>query len=203
VPSIGAGLSEFEVAARLEGVLRELGSEAHPFEAIVAGGERAALPHARTSDRTLRRGDLLIVDFGATFAGYCSDITRTFVVGRADAAARESHAVVLEANRAASATVRAGMRGRDADAIARDYIERRGLGAAFGHSLGHGIGLEVHEAPRLSRTADAALPVGAVITIEPGVYREGWGGIRIEDDVLLGPNGPEVLTSYTRELLEL
>lgn len=203
VPEIAAGLTELEVGARLERRLRELGSEAHPFETIVASGERAALPHARCSQRELKPGDLLIIDFGATSGGYCSDITRTFVVGRADGSRREGYDIVREANETASGAVRAGMRGRDADALARDYIERRGLGAEFGHSLGHGIGLEVHEAPRLAKAVDLPLPVGAVVTIEPGIYRDGWGGVRIEDDVLLTAEGAVLLTSFTRELQEL
>lgn len=203
VPGIRAGMSEFEVGARLEQALRERGSEAHPFETIVASGERSALPHARCSARVLERGDMLIIDFGATCSGYCSDITRSFVIGPATAAQREAYDVVREANATASTGVRAGMRGSDADALARDYIERAGIGAEFGHSLGHGIGLEVHEAPRLAKTVDAPLPVGAVVTIEPGVYREGWGGVRIEDDVFLAADGPVVLSSFPREIMEL
>jgi Xaa-Pro aminopeptidase len=203
VPEIRAGMTELAVGARLERTLRELGSEAHPFETIVASGERSALPHARCTSRELRNGDLLVIDFGATSGGYCSDITRTFVVGPASDGQREAHSVVLEANASASGGVRAGMRGKDADSLARDYIQRRGLGGEFGHSLGHGIGLEVHEAPRLSKTADAPLPANSVVTIEPGIYRDGWGGIRIEDDVLLAPEGPVVLTSFPRALLQL
>lgn len=200
VPEIVAGKTELEVGARLEFRLRELGSEAHPFETIVAAGARSALPHARCTPNVLRAGDFVVVDFGAVSGGYCSDITRTFVVGTPSDAQREAYDVVREANLSASAGVRAGMRGRDADAIARDYIERHGLGEEFGHSLGHGIGLEVHEAPRLSKAAEAPLPAWSVVTIEPGVYREGWGGIRVEDDVLLAPDGPVVLTSFPREL---
>lgn len=203
VPEIGVGLTELDIGARLERRLRELGSEAHPFETIVASGDRSALPHARCSQREIRNGDLIIIDFGAVSGGYCSDITRTFVVGRADMSQREGYDIVREANVTASGAVRAGMRGRDADALARDYIERRGLGAEFGHSLGHGIGLEVHEAPRLAKSVDAPLPLGAVITIEPGIYRDGWGGVRIEDDVLLTPDGPVLLTSFPRDLQEL
>lgn len=203
VPEIGVGLTELDIGARLERRLRELGSEAHPFETIVASGDRSALPHARCSQREIRNGDLIIIDFGAVSGGYCSDITRTFVVGRADMSQREGYDIVREANVTASGAVRAGMRGRDADALARDYIEQRGLGAEFGHSLGHGIGLEVHEAPRLAKSVDAPLPLGAVITIEPGIYRDGWGGVRIEDDVLLTPDGPVLLTSFPRDLQEL
>ena len=151
----------------------------------------------------MERGDFLLMDFGAEVGGYCSDITRTFVVGRASAEQRAAYEVVREANRLASAAVRAGQRGRDADAVARGYIERCGYGELFGHSLGHGIGLEVHEAPRLARTADGVLPEGSIVTIEPGVYRAGWGGVRIEDDVYLGVEGPQILTRFPRDLMEV
>ncbi|MCE9602023.1 MAG: Xaa-Pro peptidase family protein [Gemmatimonadetes bacterium] len=204
LPQVGPGMTELEVAGRLELALRSAGSEGFPFETIIASGARSALPHARASRQPIARGDLLLVDFGAIHAGYCSDLTRTFVVGAPPTARQlEIHTAVREANGSASALVRAGMRGRDADALARDYIHRLGFGEAFGHSLGHGIGLEVHEAPRLAKTAESPLPAGAVVTIEPGIYIEGWGGVRIEDDVVLGTDGPEVLTSFTRELLQL
>lgn len=198
---VRVGQTELQVAGILEHHLRDLGSEASPFETIVASGERAALPHARASSRTLRAGEFLLIDFGATSGGYCSDITRTFALKSVNPEMQEIHDIVREATISASGGVRAGMRGRDADAIARGYIEGRGYGALFGHSLGHGIGLEVHEGPRLARTADAPLPLGAVVTIEPGIYKPGWGGVRIEDDVHLAAEGPEVLTSFPRELM--
>lgn len=201
LPEVRAGMSELAVAGRLEWALRDQGSEAYPFPSIVASGERSALPHARTSARTLRRGDFLLLDFGATVDGYCADITRTVVVGEASAEQHVVYDVVQGANATAAAGVRTGMRGRDADALARDYIDARGYGAEFGHSLGHGVGLEVHEAPRLSRTADAALMLGSVVTIEPGIYHPGWGGVRIEDDVHLAPAGPVVLTHFARDLI--
>ena len=201
--TVGAGLTENGVAGILEHALRDEGSEAFPFETIVASGPRAALPHARASDRVVAAGDFLLLDFGSQRGGYCADVTRTVVVGRADAEQREVYEVVRGANAAASAGVRAGMRGRDADALARSYIARFGYGEAFGHSLGHGLGLEVHEAPRLAKTADAPLAVGAVVTIEPGIYRPGWGGVRIEDDVHLSAAGPVVLTHFTRDLIEI
>ena len=200
---VRAGMTELDVAGALERALREEGSEGFPFPTIVASGARAALPHARSSAKPIAAGDLLLIDFGAEHRGYCADVTRTVVVGRATEGQRELYGIVRTANETAAAGVRAGMRGKDADALARSYIEALGHGALFGHSLGHGIGLEVHEAPRLARTADAVLPTGAVVTIEPGVYRAGWGGIRIEDDVHLGADGPELLTHFTRELLEL
>jgi Xaa-Pro aminopeptidase len=148
-------------------------------------------------------GDFLLLDFGAEYRGYCADVTRTFVVGRASDEQRDFYAIVRYANETAARRVRAGMSGRDADAIARDYIEQRGYGDLFGHSLGHGLGLEVHESPRLARTAEGALAENAVVTIEPGIYRPGWGGVRIEDDVFLGSDGARILTEFTRELLEL
>ena len=203
IPMIHPGLSELEIAGILEKALRDEGSEEAPFPPIVASGPRAALPHARASRRVIERGDFVLLDFGAQFGGYCSDITRTLVVGAATAAQREVYDIVREANRIASTSVRAGMTGMAADTLARSYIERRGHGAAFGHGLGHGLGLEVHEAPRLARTAESALKVGAVITIEPGIYRAGWGGVRIEDDVHLSAAGPTILTDFSRELLEV
>ncbi|HVT40405.1 MAG TPA: Xaa-Pro peptidase family protein [Gemmatimonadaceae bacterium] len=203
VAAVRAGMTEFEICGLLERELRAAGSEAHPFETIVASGERSALPHARCSGRCAAKGEWLLLDFGAVHKGYCSDITRTFVVGRASDEQRSLHAVVRESNMTASGGVRAGMRGKDADALARGYIERHGWGQEFGHSLGHGIGLEVHEAPRLSKANDAPLPERAVVTIEPGIYRPGWGGVRIEDDVFLTGDGPQVLTTFPRELLEI
>ena len=201
--SVRVGMTELEVAGILEQRLRAEGSEGFPFPTIVASGERAALPHARSSTRALEQGDLLLIDFGAVVGGYCADITRTFVIGRADGEQRRMYDIVRQANERACAAIRAGMTGRDADAVARSYIEGQGEGEAFGHGLGHGIGLEVHEAPRLARTAEGALPSGAVVTVEPGVYRAGWGGIRIEDDVVLTEEGVTVLTSFTHELLEI
>jgi Xaa-Pro aminopeptidase len=203
LPDLRVGMTELQVAGVLEKALRDAGSEGFPFPSIVAGGPRSALPHARSSGRALEQGDFLLMDFGAEVGGYCSDMTRTVVMGTASDEHRRVYDVVRVANERAAVGVRAGMTGRDADAIARQYIERAGYGELFGHSLGHGIGLEVHEAPRLARTAEGALPEGAVVTIEPGVYRPGWGGVRIEDDVVLGADGPEILTQFPRELIEL
>jgi Xaa-Pro aminopeptidase len=203
VSRLQPGLTELAVAGLLESALRDAGSEGFAFPTIVAAGPRSALPHARSSVRRIERGDLLLIDFGAIVDGYCSDITRTFVMGRADDRQREIHGIVREANALAAAAVAPGMTGRDADAVARRYIESRGHGQEFGHSLGHGIGLEVHESPRLASSADAVLPSGAVVTIEPGIYLPDWGGVRIEDDVYLDGSGSRILTSFTRELLEL
>jgi Xaa-Pro aminopeptidase len=203
LPELHTGMTEIEAAGVLEKALRDEGTEGFPFPSIVASGPRAALPHARSSSRPIESGDFLLMDFGAERGGYCADLTRTVVVGRATAEQREVYEVVRRANEIASTTVRAGMRGRDADALARSYIERCGFGAEFGHGLGHGLGLEVHEAPRLARTAEGILAEDSVVTIEPGIYRAGWGGVRIEDDVYLASGGPELLTHFTRELLEV
>ncbi len=201
---IRAGRTELEVASDLEAELRRRGSEWHPFQSIVASGPRSALPHARSTARPIQSGDFLVMDFGAQVGGYCSDITRTFVVGaRADERQRLVYEVVQKAQMRAREGLRAGLTGREADSLARDLIARAGMGEAFGHSLGHGLGLEVHEAPRLSQTNEARLPVGAVVTVEPGVYFEGWGGVRIEDDVVLLEHQAVCLSDGKTDLMEL
>jgi Xaa-Pro aminopeptidase len=201
---VRAGQTESEIAGILEGHLRRLGSEAHPFPTIVASGPRTAWPHARTSPRAVARGDWLLLDFGAQVDGYCADITRTVVVGaRATDAQRVLYDLVYTAQRAARERIRAGMPAREADALARDLIDARGFGDAFGHSLGHGLGLEVHEAPRLARTSAEPLPLDAVVTIEPGIYLAGQGGVRLEDDVHLSAEGPVLLSDGATELVEL
>jgi Xaa-Pro aminopeptidase len=194
LPTIRAGDRELDIAARLESALRLRGSEWHPFQTIVASGPRAALPHARSTTRQVQRGELLLIDYGAQVGGYCSDVTRTVAIGEADERQRAVYQLVREAQQRACQGLRGGMTGREGDALARDLIGARGYGDAFGHSLGHGLGLEVHEAPRLAATAGAELPVGAVVTVEPGIYLGGWGGVRLEDDVWLGPDGPALLT---------
>ena len=202
--TIRVGDREQDIAARLEFELRSRGSEWHPFPTIVASGPRSALPHAGTSTRTVEAGDLLLLDFGAQVDGYCADITRTVVVGaQADERQRTIYELVRSAQGAAIRDVKPGMKGREADHIARHIIEQRGFGDAFGHSLGHGLGLEVHEAPRVSRQNDSELPPDAVVTIEPGVYVPGWGGVRIEDDLWLREDGAELLSDGNTELMEL
>lgn len=204
LPTVRTGEREIDVAARLESALRRRGSEWHPFPTIVASGPRSALPHARTSERAIGRGEFLLIDFGAQLDGYCADITRTVVVGApADERQRTVYDLVEDAQRRAREGVRAGISGSEADALAREVIAARGYGDAFGHSLGHGLGLEVHEAPRLAPTAEGLLPVGAVVTVEPGIYLPGWGGVRLEDDVWLSAGGPVLLTDGRTELIEL
>jgi Xaa-Pro aminopeptidase len=203
LPTIAIGERELDVAARLEHALRVRGSEWHPFQTIVASGPRSALPHARSSERQLERGDLLLIDYGARVGGYCSDITRTVILGAADERQRTVYELVRDAQLRARRGARAGMTGREADALARDTIDSRGYGDAFGHSLGHGLGLEVHEAPRLAATAEAVLPAGAVVTVEPGIYLAGWGGVRLEDDLLLGAEQSVLLSDGRTDLIIL
>ncbi len=203
LPLLRAGTTEREVAAALEYAMRRGGADGVAFETIVASGPRAALPHARASDRPIGRGEFVIVDFGAVVDGYHSDCTRTVVTAPASARHRELYALVLDALEAALAALRPGMTGRDADAVARERIVRAGYGEAFGHGLGHGVGLAVHEGPRLSPREEAVLPPGAVVTVEPGIYLAGWGGCRIEDLVVLGDGAVEVLTRIPKALVEV
>ena len=200
---VRAGMTENEVAGLLEHSLRDAGSDGFPFGTIAASGPRSALPHARAGSRPIAPGDFVLLDFGAVFEGYCADVTRTVVVGRASERQREVYEAVQEANERARAQIAPGMTGQQADAIARNALTARGFGEAFGHGLGHGLGIEVHEAPRLSRIAEGKLPEGSVVTIEPGVYLAGWGGVRIEDDVHLTAGGAELLTDFPRDLIEL
>jgi Xaa-Pro aminopeptidase len=203
VKNVRAGMTETQIAGVLEKALRDGGSEGFPFPTIVASGPRSALPHARTSTRVVQDGELLLVDFGAVSGGYCADVTRTFVIGTAEPRTRDIYGIVRAANDIAARELRPGMKGKEADALARSHIERCGFASGFGHGLGHGIGLQVHEAPRLSRSAEAVLPAGAVVTVEPGIYIPGWGGVRIEDDVYLSSDGPKILTHFTRDLIEI
>ena len=203
LPTVATGDRELDVAARLESALRVRGSEWHPFPTIVASGPRGALPHARSTERVIGPGELLLIDFGAQVDGYCADITRTVGVGSLDERQIAVYEVVREAQLRAREGLRCGMSGREGDALARDLIAARGYGEAFGHSLGHGLGLEVHEAPRLAATAEDLLPAGAVVTVEPGIYLQGWGGVRLEDDVWLGPGGPVLLSDGRTDLIIL
>jgi Xaa-Pro aminopeptidase len=195
------GATERALAARLDFLLVAHGAERPAFDTIVAFGERSALPHAFPGRRTLRRGEIILFDFGAVVEGYASDVSRTVSCGEPDPRLREIYRIVLEAQQSALEGLRAGLTGRAADALARDPIEAAGYGAGFGHSLGHGIGLEVHEEPRLARRSDEELRAGMVVTVEPGIYTKGLGGVRIEDDVVVGSDTVEVLTGAPKDEL--
>lgn len=189
------GAVERELAAELDHRLVVGGSERPAFETIVASGPRTALPHARPSARRIEPGDVVLFDFGAVVDGYHSDMTRTVSVGQSDEELARIYEVVHGAQRAAIEGLRPGLSSEEADALGRDPIEEAGYGDAFGHSLGHGLGLEVHEGPRLSSKGSDELAVGSVVTVEPGVYIAQLGGVRIEDDVVLEPEGARVLTT--------
>jgi Xaa-Pro aminopeptidase len=193
------GRTERDLAWRLDGLFHELGAQAPAFETIVASGPNGARPHARPTDREIGAGETVVIDAGAMVAGYCADCTRTFATGPLPDELKDAYAACLEGQLAGLEAVRAGVTGVDADAAAREKIEAAGLGEKFGHGLGHGVGLEVHEAPRLSRESTDTLAAGNVVTVEPGVYLEGLGGIRIEDLVIVTENGAEVLTSSTKD----
>ncbi len=204
LPFIQPGVSELEVARQLTYAVLGLGGEGMAFDTIVASGPRSALPHGRASDRVIRRGDLVTVDMGGVFEGYASDMTRTVIVGDPDGRQRELYALVLAAQGAGLETLRPGITGAAADRVARDVIDGAGYGDSFGHGLGHGVGLDVHEKPTLSRHGcDDVLAAGMVVTVEPGIYIEGWGGIRIEDTVVITAGGSRVLTKTSKQLLQL
>lgn len=195
------GVEERVLALELDRRLLEAGADGPAFETIVAFGERSAMPHARPTRRALARGELVLFDFGAVVDGYHSDVSRTVTCGAPPPELAAVYDIVLQAQMAAIQGLRAGLTGREADRLARDPIERAGYGERFDHSLGHGLGLEVHEAPRLSRTSEDLLEPHMVVTIEPGVYIEKKGGVRIEDDVVVGPHGVEVLTAASKDTL--
>ena len=203
------GRSEREVAMAIDLRLHRAGFTKPAFDTIVASGPNSALPHARPGERTLGEGDLVVLDFGGVYDSYCVDLTRTVMVGRASQRVRELYNAVLEAHDRAIAHVAPGRSRFAIDAAARDTLGRHGLAEAFGHGTGHGLGIEVHEDPRITRPrpgdehADAsAVSAGMVFTIEPGAYIPGWGGVRIEDDVLVTEAGVEVLTDVTTDLIE-
>jgi Xaa-Pro aminopeptidase len=194
-----AGRPEIEVAKAAEARIRELGAEPS-FPAIVAAGPSGALPHAEPGEREIGRGELVVFDMGAKLDGYCSDGTRTFATGEPGEHAREVYATVLAAQAAALEAVRAGIGGEELDAVARERIEAAGHGEHFGHGLGHGVGIEVHEAPRLSPRSEDTLAAGEVVTVEPGVYLPGDLGVRIEDLVVVEEGGCRNLSGLSKEL---
>jgi Xaa-Pro aminopeptidase len=200
---IKPGKSEKEVALELEFFMKRQGGEANAFDFIVASGKRGALPHGVASEKKIEIGDLVTIDFGTVYQGYHSDITRTLAVGEPSDTLRDIYELVLTAQEKVIAEIKAGMDCFDADKIARDFISEAGYKDNFGHGLGHGVGLEIHEAPRLSYTSEAVLKAGMVVTDEPGIYISGLGGVRIEDDLLITESGCEVLNSAPKELIIL
>jgi Xaa-Pro aminopeptidase len=203
--AIRPGVTERSVAAAIETAMRDAGYERLAFDTIVGSGPHSALPHYRAGDRILINSDLVVLDFGGVLDGYCCDLTRTVSVGAPSAESRRVHAAVYEAQRSAIAAVKPGVAATDVDLAARNVLEQHALADAFGHGTGHGLGLDVHEEPRITRPRADVEPVrlepGMVFTIEPGAYLPGWGGVRIEDDVLVTETGCEVLTTVPYDLV--
>jgi Xaa-Pro aminopeptidase len=203
VQMIRAGVSELDLAAETEYRIKRRGASGASFESIVASGPRSAWAHARPTSKLLKRNELVVLDQGAILRGYCSDMTRTVFVGKASSKVRSLYKAVLEAQQMAKAAIRPGATAGDVDGAARSVLRKSGLARYFTHSTGHGLGLEVHEMPRLGKGEGTVLQEGMILTVEPGVYIEGLGGIRIEDDVVVTARGAEDLTTAKRDLLEL
>lgn len=199
--SFKVGMKEVELAAEIDYRMRRLGADGAAFETIVASGPRCALPHARPTGEAIRNNTLLLVDMGAQYGGYTSDMTRVVAIGKQGKSVHKMYRAVLESQLAAIDAVRPGASAAQVDAVARNVLRKHGLDRLFVHSTGHGLGLEIHEAPRLARSEKTALEAGMVITIEPGVYMEGSAGIRIEDTVAVTENGARILTPTTKELV--
>jgi len=196
IPFVKPGATESDLAAEIEYRMKQHGAEGPAFDTIVASGPRGAFPHARASNRVLGESELVIFDLGAILAGYAADMTRTLYIGtHPGRRIRSLYKAVLQAQQGAVESLRKGVKGGDVDAVARRILERRGLGKYFTHSTGHGVGLDIHEKPRLGRGDKTRLEVGCVVAAEPGVYIEGLGGVRLEDTILVGPEGPEILTT--------
>jgi len=200
---IKPGVSEKSIALELEVFMRSQGATSSSFDTIVASGERSALPHGVASDRIIGRDEFVKLDYGAYYNGYCSDITRTVIVGKPNDKHREIYDIVKEAQQYALDHLAAGMTGKQGDALTRDIITRYGYGEYFGHGTGHGLGMEIHEAPRLSLTGEIVLVPGMTVTVEPGIYLPGFGGVRIEDDVVITDNGIQILTHSPKQLIVL
>jgi len=197
------GVREADIAAEITYRQRRYGADGDAFDTIIASGVRSALPHGKASAKLLENGDLVTIDFGCTVSGYVSDITRTVIIGKAKPEAKKIYAIVLEAQQRAIDAVRAGVKARAVDGVARAIIQKKGYGKYFRHSLGHGIGLMVHEQPRLARQSRAILEPGNVVTVEPGIYIPGFGGVRIEDDVVVTGGYCTILTTSPKELFIL
>ena len=197
------GKTEIEVANELDFYMRNEGATSVSFDTIVASGVRSAMPHGVASDKVIEEGDMVTIDFGCYYKGYVSDMTRTFAVGDPGEQMKEIYEIVYQANKKVNEVAKAGMTGAELDAIARDYITEKGYGPQFGHTLGHGIGLEVHEGPSLSFRNEDKLVVNNIVTNEPGIYVPGLGGVRIEDDLVIKEDGAEILMTTPKELIIL
>jgi len=200
IPLLKPGVKENEWALLMESKMRSLGSEPLPFDIIVASGQRGAMPHAKAAKAAIKKGDLVTIDFGACYKGYASDTTNTVAVGKPNKEMVEIYQVVLDAHDMAIEAAKPGVELKKIDAVARSYIDKKGFGKYFGHGLGHGVGLAVHEEPHLSPLVEGVLQEGAVVTVEPGIYIPGKGGVRIEDMIYVSADGPELLTTISKEL---
>jgi Xaa-Pro aminopeptidase len=198
---IKPGMTEKEVSAHISFLQKMYGADGDSFDVIVASGQRSAFPHARPTDKKIQTGELLKLDFGCSFEGMKSDMTRTIGIGSISDECKNIYAIVKEAQQRALDTVKAGVNTRVLDASARDYIKEKGFGNNFGHGLGHGLGYDIHEKPSVNERYDYILEVNNIITIEPGIYIEGLGGVRIEDDVVVKEDGCEILNKSTKELI--
>jgi Xaa-Pro aminopeptidase len=197
------GVSELDIALEIEIFIRKNGGTSTSFDTIVASGERSALPHGRASERKLQVNEFVKMDFGAYYKGYCSDITRTVMLGKPTDKHKEIYDIVLEAQLHCLDNLKPGMTGSAGDALARDVIVKYGYGDNFGHGTGHSLGMEIHESPRLSKQDNTILTPGMVVTVEPGIYLPGFGGVRIEDDVVLTDTGIKILTNSTKDFLTI
>jgi Xaa-Pro aminopeptidase len=197
VRTLQPGMTEKQIAWAMERNMREAGADSLSFPVIVAAGPNSALPHAIPSDRPIAMGEPILFDWGAKLGGYCSDTSRTVLLGEPDKRFLEIYQIVIEAQKLAIAAIADGANSKAVDAVARDYIAAKGFGDKFGHGLGHGTGLAVHEGPRLSPLKESVLKTGMLVTVEPGIYLPDWGGVRIENQVVVGQNGPDVLNRLT------
>jgi Xaa-Pro aminopeptidase len=197
---LAVGEKEHRLAAEASYAMMREGAEAHAFEFTVGSGSRSAYPHASSTSKKIESGDLVVVDIGATYCGYCSDITRTFIAGKPDAKRAEIYETVLRSYDAAFTAMKPGVYCREVDAVSRKVISEAGYGRNYSHSLGHGVGLEIHEPPSVSQNSDEVLRDGNVVSNEPGIYIRGFGGVRIEDTVLITNGGPRRLTDYPRDI---
>ena len=195
------GLTENEVALEIERVMRQNGATGTSFNTIVASGAKSSLPHAVPGDEPLKKGDFVVMEFGCIYEGYCSDMTRTVVIGEASEKHKEIYETVLAAQKAALEGIRPGLKGKEIDAMARDYITKAGYGEYFGHGLGHSVGIEIHENPRFSMMEEQVIEEGMVITVEPGIYVPGFGGVRIEDMIVVTKEGLKNFTHSPKELI--